>query len=112
MEFNRVINGIVKYLNREVIPNMNEWQGFVARMGTARILNNTDNLKKLLADNVYVKTFAIFDEHGNVDIDGLINDLKTAIKDKGYIEFELPMFGKFKFIESDIDNLHSYIRGA
>ena len=112
MEFNRVINGIVKYLNSEVVPNMNEWQGFLARMATARVLNNTENIKKMLADNVYIKTFAVFDDNGNVDIDGLINDLKTAIKDKGYIEFELPMFGRFKFIESDIDNLHSYIRGA
>lgn len=112
MEFNRVLNGAVKYLNKEVVPNMNDWQGFLARIATARVLNNSDNIKKTLANNVYIKTFAVFDESGNVDIDGIINDLKTAIREKGYIEFELPMFGKFKFVESDIDKLHSYIRGG
>lgn len=112
MEFNKVLNGISKYLSKEIIPNMNSWQSTLSRVAVARLLNNSENLKKMLTENAFIKTFGIFDDSGNVDIDGLAADIKTAIREKGYIEFELPLFGNFKFVESDIDKMISYIRNV
>ena len=112
MEFNKVLNGLAKYLGKEVFANMNSWQSTLSRVAVARLLNNSENLKKMLTENGFLKTFGIFDDSGNVDIDGLANDIKTAIREKGFIEFELPLFGNFKFIESDIDKMISYIRSV
>lgn len=112
MEFEKVLNGIIKFLNKEIIGKMNSWQEMIARVGMARMINNAEGIKKMLTQNPFLKTFAIADENAVIDVEGLVNDIKTAIRDKGSIELDLPMFGKFKFVESDVDCLHSYIRGS
>ena len=112
MNFEKVIRGIVKYINAEMYKNMSEWQEFAARLAVARMVNNPQNLKDSLANNMFIKTFAIFDEEGNVDIDGLLRDLKHIIEDKGKVSFEIPMFGKFTFETADVDKLHRYIMEA
>ena len=112
MEFETVLNGIIKFLNKEILNQMNSWQEMVARVAIARVINNAEEIKKMLTQNPLLKTFAIADENAIIDVDGLVDDIKTAIHDKGCIELDLPMFGKFKFVESDVDLLHSYIRGS
>lgn len=111
MNLDRVLNGIVKYMDREILSSMNDWQEFLARLAMARLLGNK-NLEAMLLDNPYVKTFAIIDEHGNVDVDGLHRDFKTLIQSKGKIEIALPMFGTYTFNESDVDKLFDCIRGS
>lgn len=111
MEFNKVINGLAKYINKEIMPNMNSWQEAVARVAMARFMNNQDNVRVILTENPIIKTFAIFDENGDMDVEGLMCDIKSVVREKGFIEFDLPMFGYFKFEESDLDLLLSYIRG-
>ena len=112
MEYNRVINGIVKYINKEIMPNMNSWQEAVARIAVARFLNNQDAVKAMITENPIIRTFAICDENGDVDVDGLVVDIKNVIRDKGCIELDLPLFGYFKFDERDVDTLLNHIRGA
>ena len=111
MNVDRVLNGIVKYMDREILSSMNDWQEFLARLGIARLLGNK-NLETMLLDNPYVKTFAIIDENGNVDVDGLHRDFKTLIQSKGKIEIALPLFGTYTFNESDVDKLFDCIRGG
>lgn len=111
MNVDRVLNGIVKYMDREILSSMNDWQEFLARLGMARLLGNK-NLETMLLDNPYVKTFAIIDENGNVDVDGLHRDFKTLIQSKGKIEIALPLFGTYTFNESDVDKLFDCIRGG
>lgn len=109
MEFNKVINGIIKYIDREIIPSMNEWQEVVARIAMSRFVNNSNVLKDGLTNNSFVRTFAIIDDNGNVDVNGLANDLKEQIRKKGKIEFTLPIFGTFRFVEADIEKLRLVI---
>ncbi len=110
MDFERVLNGVARYLDREIYVGMNDWQEVMARIAVSRMLNNKslENLRK----NSYMRTFAIIDENGNVDVDGLYRDLKTYISNKGKIEVEIPIFGKFIFKESDVDNLYNCIIGG
>jgi hypothetical protein len=111
MNIDRVLNGVVKYMDREILSSMNDWQEFLARLAMARLLGNK-NLESMLLDNPYVKTFAIIDENGNVDVDGLHRDFKMLIQNKGKIEIALPMFGTYTFNESDVDKLFDCIRGS
>lgn len=111
MKFNRVLNGITKYLDKEIYAGMNDWQEVVARIAVSRVLGN-ENLEKTILGNPYVKTFAIADAEGNIDVEGLYRDLKKLIQAKGKVEISLPMFGKFTFTESDVDCLYSCIIGG
>ena len=111
MNIERVISGIIKYMDREILSTMNDWQEFLARLAMARLLNNK-NIGDMIINNAYAKTFAIIDENGNVDVDGLHGDFKSLIQSKGKLEVTLPMFGTYTFNESDVDKLFNCIRGS
>lgn len=110
MKLDRVLNGVARYLDKEIYVGMNDWQEILARIAVSRILDNK-NIENLM-NNPYVKTFAIADTEGNIDVDGLYRDLKRLIQAKGKVEVTLPMFGKFTFTESDVDCLYSCIVGG
>ena len=111
MKFDRVLNGIAKYMDREIYSGMNDWQEIAARMFVARVLNNP-NLETMLMNNPYIRTFAIVDSDGNVDVDGLYRDLRALVQQKGKVEISLPIFGKYTFHENDVDNLYNCIMGG
>ena len=111
MNIERVMNGVVRYMDREIYSNMNDWQEVVARLAVSRLLGNR-NLENTLMNNAYIRTFAIVDSDGNVDVDGLYRDLKTLVQQKGKIEISLPIFGKYTFHETDVDNLYNCIMGG
>lgn len=110
MKLDRVMNGVARYLDKEVYAGMNDWQEILARIAVSRVLDNK-NIENLI-NNPYIKTFAIADAEGNIDVDGLYRDLKRLIQAKGKVEITLPMFGKFTFTESDVDCLYSCIVGG
>lgn len=112
MKFDRVINGIHVYLNNEIYPNMNDWQEILARLAISRIMGDTNKLKGILKDNAFVSTFAIIDSDDNVDIDGIMADLRRMIEEKGKLTINIPMFGDFTFMPEDVDKLHRTIQGA
>ena len=109
MDFDRVINGIIKYLDREIYIGMNDWQEMLARIAVSRVIGNKDHLRESLMANPFVRTFGIIDEGGNVDVDGLMRDIKEQMELKGKLEFAIPMFGKFTFSSADVDKLHRTI---
>ena len=112
MEFEKVIRGILKYLDREIYGNMVDWQEMVARIAVSRIIGDEGKLKQSLLNNSFVRTFSIMDDNGRVDVDGLMRDIKRQIEAKGKLEFSIPMLGKFSFVTSDVDTLHRYIKEA
>ena len=109
MSFERVLNGIVRYLNCEVFKEMNDWQEMFARIAVSRIIGNPEALKHAVMDNAFIKTFGIIDADGNIDINGLMQDIRTHISQKGKLTVSLPMFGSFTFTAEDVDKLHRMI---
>ena len=112
MEFEKVIRGALKYLDRELYPNMVDWQEMLTRIAISRIIGDEGKLKTSLMNNSFVKTFSIIDTDGRVDVDGLMRDIKRQIEAKGKLEFSIPMLGKFSFVTSDVDTIHRYITEA
>lgn len=110
-EFEKVIDGIGKYINGEIYSNLTAWQEFLARLMIGRILTNEENVKTMLINNPYIRTFGIIDSDGMVDVDDLAKDLKREIARKEKITFELPMFGNMTFNPSDVDILYKHITG-
>ena len=111
MEFEKVVNGLVKYVTARIIPTMNDWQSVGARILLARALRSSREIKDALINNYYVKTFGFISEDGNVDIDGILNDLRSVFKEQPYIEINIPMYGSLKFTEADIDDIKGYLEG-
>ena len=112
MQFEKVIHGIIKYLDREIYNNMSDWQEVLARIAVGRMLGDEDALKATLMNNTFVKTFAIMDTDGNVDVDGLMRDLREQISHKGKISITFPLIGTFTFTADDVDELYRTIEEA
>lgn len=110
--FEKVIDGISKYIDREIYAGMNDFQELVARIFVGRVIDNEEGVKKALIDNGFIRTFAIMDKDGMVDIDTLAKDVKREIERKGKLVVSIPMFGKMTFTPEDVDVILNYIKGA
>lgn len=109
MTFERVINGINRYINAEIYSTMNDWQEVLARIAISRMIGNVDELKNSLVSNGFIKTFAIIDEKGNVDVDGIARDLRRQLEAKGKMTISLPLMPSLTFKPEDVDVLYQYI---
>ena len=112
MEFEKVVDGIAKYIDRKICPNLSELQALGYRFMCAKIYKNLGAYKTLLSQNPFIKTFAVIDEAGNVDVDDLMETLKTAVAQKGSVKITVPLYGTFTFTADDIDELHLIILGG
>lgn len=109
MEFDRVLDGIIRYLNREVFKGLNDWQDVMARIAVGRMLGNREELKRSLMSNGFFQTLGIMDSRGMVDVEGLADDLRNEIRRKGKISIKLPLLGTFTFTDTDVDDLYMMI---
>ena len=112
VSFEQILDGFARYLNKNFYANLNDWQEIVARLAVGRIIGNPESLKQSLQANGIVRTFAVMDSEGNVDLENLARDLKREIERKGKISVEVPMFGKMSFVASDIDDIYREITGG
>ena len=109
MEFERVLNGVIKYINKEIYSGMNDWQEVLARVAVSRMIGNGEALKQSLISNSFFRTFAIIDDKGNVDLEGLVKDLKKQIDQKGHVKIDFPLLGSFTFTSADVDKIYNTI---
>lgn len=111
VSFNQVLDGLARYLNKNFYANLNDWQEIIARIAVGRILEG-ENLKQNLLANPFVRTLAIIDSEGNVDLEPIMRDLKREIERKGKLTVDIPMFGKISFLPQDIDEIYREITGG
>lgn len=110
-EFNRVIDGMSRYIDSEIYSRMNDLQEFAARVLVGRFISNEDAVKESLINNGFIRTFGIIDADGMVDVITLAKDIKREIARKGKISFSIPMFGTMSFVPEDADTVFRYITG-
>lgn len=111
VKFENVIDGVNRYLDKEIYGNLNDLQEFLARLAVARINQNADLIKTSLMNNGLARTLCIVDSEGMVDVDSLSQDIKKEIDRKGSIQVEIPMIGKLTFRSVDVDVLRDLIIG-
>lgn len=111
VKFESVIDGINRYLDKEIYGNLNDLQEFLARLAVGRINQNSEAIKAALMNNGLARTLCLVDSEGMVDIDSLARDIKMEIDRKGSIQVEIPMIGKLTFRSVDVDVMHDLIIG-
>lgn len=111
LEINTVIDGIAKYIDKEIYTGMNDWQELVARIAVGRILNDKESLISLLSQNPVIKSLVLVDDNGLVDVDRLFEDIKREMSRKGKIKITVPLFGTMTFSSADAEKLYREIIG-
>ena len=112
MTYEAVIQGIINYLNKEILSTMADWQAMLARIAISRVLTVKGGLKDAVTGNTFLQSMGIVSVDGMVDVDGLMRDLKEQISLAGKLEIALPVFGKYAFTPEDVDVLYKYIKEA
>lgn len=109
VRFEKVIDGVNRYIDSEIYKNLNDVQEILARIVVGRVNASAENIKNVFMNNGFAKTLCLVDSDGLVDIEPLLHDLRAEIEKKGKIEFSVPMIGKMKFTASDVDVLRDMI---
>jgi hypothetical protein len=109
MKFEKVIDGILRYLDSDIFEHMNDWQEMLARIAVSRMAKSSGQLKEFIINNPFLATFQIVDSEGNVDVDELLSDVREQIARKEKLVLSFPVFGKFTFTAADVDRLHEVI---
>ena len=69
VEFNRVIDGLVRYMNKNIFPKMIPEQRAAVRTILGMGLEKIEKIRPLLIENGFIKTFGIINLNGEVDVD-------------------------------------------
>ena len=109
VSFEKVVDGINRYIDREIYKGLNNLQEFFARVVVGRVNQNAEVIKANMMNNGFIKTMGFIDSEGMVDVDRLLYDIRSEIERQGKIEFEIPMIGKLTFRPEDVDVLKNEV---
>ena len=112
VKFESVIDGINKYIDKEIYSGLNDLQEFAARLVVGRINSNQAVVKNFLMNNGFMKTLGIVDYEGMVDVEQLLSEIREEIERKGSLKVEIPLIGTLTFKSSDVDTLYRMITGG
>ena len=109
-ELNQVVNGITRYLDNEIIPNVVGWQKWVVGAGLGVGLSKSTNVFNAYKDHPMVKSLELVDSNDLIDIDLLHKEFSKQAE-KGAITFDMPFVGPLTLNRDDVDKLYTYIKG-
>lgn len=109
VKFETVVDGINRYIDKEIYINLNDAQELVARVVVGRMNSNSEYIKNALMNNGFAKTLGIVDSDGMVDVDTILEDIRREIDRQGSLQVNIPMIGKLTFHIGDVDVLRNEI---
>ena len=109
VSFDSVVDGINRYIDKEIYSKLNDLQEFVARLVIGRMNQNAEMIKSSFMTNGFLRTLGIVDSDGMVDVDKLLQDIRREIERKNTLKIEIPFVGTLTFCPNDVDVLHNFI---
>lgn len=106
--YDRVINGITKYIDNEIVNKVPGWKRWLVGSGLGMMLSNSESIYHSIKDNEFVKMLNLIDQQGHINVDEIYKELKKQAQ-KGSVDIELPMVGSFVLNEHDVDKLYGFI---
>lgn len=109
VKFENVVDGINRYIDKEIYKNLDGTQEFLARVVVGRMINNSESIKNMLMANGFARTLCLIDNEGMVDVDTLLSDIRREIERQGSLQLNIPLMGKITFHADDVDVLYKEI---
>ena len=105
----QIINGVVKYIDAEILSKINGWQKWVLGAGAGIAVGRAGQIFNTIANHPMVKMLGVVDEQGMVDIDMLHKEFAKQAA-KGPVTFDVPMLGAMTINQNDVEKLYHYIK--
>lgn len=97
--------GVSRYITEEITKKAVGFDKFSVSFIEAILVRKIPKLINKVRNNELAEDF--FDENGNINLDELYNNAKSAISKSGQFSFKDIIFN-----ETDIDKLYTYIRNT
>lgn len=111
VNFERLSQAIISFIESEIIPSMTTGQEILARVAIAWLLDSGNIAVDLIAQYPWAKAFGIVDSNKNINADRALMYLR-GIAQKKKIEFTLPVFGHFVFGPEDVEKIQALLKEA
>lgn len=111
VNINKVKNGIVKYLDAEVINKLPGWRSWVFGAGAIIMLSKIDTIIDAIKEHPVVKMMGVI-EGDMVDVETLYAAFKKQAQTVGAVDINIPMIGDLRMGVADIDRLYNFIMEA
>lgn len=108
--YTKLINGLSKYVDEEIVNKLTGYQKWVIGAGAGIMLNKATNVFNTLKNNPLIKSMEIINEKDEIDIELIYRELKKQAQ-KGAVTVEVPMAGVLTLNEQDVDKIYSMIVG-
>ena len=103
------INGLVKYIDKEILAKISGWQGMLLGVMTGIAAGKAGVIFDNIAAHPVVKMLGIVDDKGMVDLDLLHKEFAKQAA-KGPVTIDLPMVGAMIVNQTDVEKLYNYIK--
>jgi alpha-L-fucosidase len=101
----KVIEGLIKYIDKHVLPQMTPLQEVGYLTISEAIRNDVGAIEQLILNNVFTKMLFSADRYGEVSLERLVSGLRKVIAKKGSLTFNIPMYENFTLNDSDITEI-------
>lgn len=105
----QIINGVVKYIDAEILAKIDGWQKWVLGVGAGLAVGRAGEIFNAIANQPMVKMLGVVDEQGMVDIEMLHKEFAKQAA-KGPVTFDMPMIGAMTINQNDVEKLYHYIK--
>lgn len=109
MHINKAIDGLSRYIDKYIYPQMNGLQqvGYLTLVETLKA--DSETLTGYLQNNFLLRMLLSVEGNGEINVERLKAALTKAVNNKGKIEVDVPMYGKFTFKNEDVNEIIKYL---
>lgn len=108
-EYSKVINGIAKYIDTEIVEKIVGWRKWIVGGGIGIALSNMTDVFNQVKNNEFVKILNIVDKDDKINVEKIYKEMKKQAK-KSAITFDAPVIGAITLNEQDVDKIYEMIK--
>lgn len=107
MHIDKIVDGIVKYAERTIVPTMNGIQEGAFYALAELIKDNHGMVEEIVGKNFFLRSMIKLDKEGNINLEQLTPAVRRAISRtrEKKISFTLPGYGSITLSERDVNEL-------
>lgn len=105
----QVQNGIVKYIDTEMLPKMDGWKKWVFGAAAGLAVTRAESMYEALRHNPLVAALGVIDGNGHIDIDALYAEFAKQAQ-RGPISIDMGPLGIYSMDRRDVDMIAQFIR--